>query len=337
MQRISLLRPFGERARTYNFVNSPFVTGEAALSFSIGVLAYRFLLGAYPFIGEDDVEVNSRIRNRRATPPSLQRPEIVPELSALVMRSIDRPGKQKAPSIEEWDAGLFRALAGGYRREVSAGERVAAESQARDKTARTERSYRRAVFFQRQWRLIAVIAGIVALVGAVLGSILSNVLAPRPTKGFPPRRVVETFYSSMNALDQTTMEACVVNKAGQGEVNEATILFVMSRQTVGYEGKSYILSAADWDKEGRPAVSADYTIYGAIVRSTVEEQGEPTPTYLVTYQKWAPQSESADGSGDRAKRSYGYDRVDRAKLRKDRGDWVIYELDRLSSTPVGAF
>jgi hypothetical protein len=332
MQRIAVLRPYSERVCTFNFVNNPDVSGARAQSFTIGVILYRMLLGAFPFTGEDDVAVNSRIRSLRITPPSLQRPEIAPELSSAVVRALDRSGKN-VPTLEEWDAVLFRAIAGGHLREVSASDRATAAAQAKASTERSQRAFRRAVFLQRYWRLLAISAGVLVVVGSVVGSILSNVLAPRVTKGFTPYKVVETFYSSMNTMDHMTMEDCVVDKAGQGEVNEAMNLFVMTRMTVGYEGKSYILNAAEWEKAGRPQLSADNSIYGAILREIKEEAGEPEPVYLVTYQKWAPQPE--EGVGDeQSTKSYGYDRTDRVLLRRDKGDWVIFRIERLVSTPV---
>lgn len=332
MQRIAVLRPYTERVRTFHFVNNPDVSGARAQSFSIGVLLYRMLLGSYPFTGQDDVEVNSRIRNLRITPPSLQKPEISTELSSAVVRALDRSGKN-VPTLDEWEAVLFRAITGGHLREVSAADRASAAAQAKDRTERSQKAFRRALFLQRYWRLMAIVGGVLVVVGSVVGSILSNVLAPRVTKGFSPQEVVETFYGAMNTMDHMTMEDCVVDKAGQGEISEAMNLFVMTRMTVGYEGRSYVLSAADWAKEGRPELSADKSLYGAIVSEVKVEAGEPAPVYLVTYQKWAPQPE--EGVGDeQSVKSYGYDRTDRVLLRKDKDDWVIYRIERVSSTAV---
>lgn len=334
MQRIAVLRPYAERVRTFNYINNPDLSGERAQTFSLGVLLYRMLLGSYPFTGEDDVAVHSRIRSLRVTPPSLTKPEISPDLSSAVVRALDRAGKG-APTLDEWDALLFRAISGGHLREVSASARESAAARARETTERSEKAFRRAVFLQRYWRLMAMVGGVLVVVGSVAASILSNVLAPRVTRGYGPQKVVETFYGSMNTLDHMTMEDCVVDKAGQGEVNEAMNLFVMSRMTVGYEGKSYIVNAAEWDKEKRPQLSADKTLYGTIVREVREEAGEPAPVYLVSYQKWAPQPEEG-GNDEQSTGSYGYDRTDRVRLRKDKGDWVIYRIERVASTPAGS-
>jgi len=98
MQRIAMLRPYSERVRTFNFINSPDLSGEQAQCFSLGALAYRMLLGSYPFTGEDDVAVHFRIRHLRITPPALQKPGISPELSSAILRSSTRPGRTRRNS-----------------------------------------------------------------------------------------------------------------------------------------------------------------------------------------------------------------------------------------------
>jgi len=330
MQRIEMLRPFDERVRTYFVVNNPEVSGEKAWSFAIAALAYRMLLGSYPYVGEDDVAVNNRIRNYRVTPPALQKPEIKPELSDAIVRSLERSGRDSL-SLQAWDALLFRLLTDGYRREPSGAEKEKAAAEAKERTERSERGFRRAVFFQKNWRLMGIIGGVLVVVGAIAGSILSNVLAPRVTRGYTPEKVVETFYTSMNTLDHMTMEDCVIGNAGKGEVNEAMNLFVMSRVTVGYEGKSYILSASEWDKQGRPELAPDQQLYGVVLESVTATGGGSNPVFLVKYQKWTPEPER---EGEEQKQAYGYERTDRVSLKQDKGDWVIYEIDRLSSTPV---
>jgi hypothetical protein len=177
---------------------------------------------------------------------------------------------------------------------------------------------------------MAIVGSVLVVVGSVVGSILSNVFAPPVTRGYTPRQVTEAFYDAMNDLDHTTMEDATVDRAGAGEINEAMNLFVMSRVTMGYEGVSYIISAKGWDERGRPEISPRETLYGAIIREVVEEQGEPQPVYRVRYEKWAPASESSEAG----RRSEGALFVDRVRLRQDRQDWFIYEITRLETGPV---
>ena len=62
--------------------------------------------------------------------------------------------------------------------------------------------------------MAAVVAAAAIAAGALAGTVLKNVLAPRVTRGYAPDKVVQTFYTSMNTLDHSTMQACVVGGAG---------------------------------------------------------------------------------------------------------------------------
>ncbi|OHD73812.1 MAG: hypothetical protein A2177_15695 [Spirochaetes bacterium RBG_13_68_11] len=111
-------------------------------------------------------------------------------------------------------------------------------------------------------------------------------------------------------------------------------LYVLSRVQMGYEGKANTVPADQWDQAGRPALKAGTAVYGVTDLAIIEQSGEPAPVYRVSYEKWSP--DTGDGSGD------GTDPgtttistlrrkiVDRVSLRSDKGDWVIFRLDRLS-------
>jgi hypothetical protein len=149
--------------------------------------------------------------------------------------------------------------------------------------------------------------------------------------------VVETFYASMNTLDLTAMQACVVGRAGKGEVDEATTLYVTSRVTQGYEGRSNVINAAEWDRSGRPPIAPPMTLYGVTGLSVTEEQGEPGPVYLVKYDKWSPATPADTAPGlDAVPRSEGHAVTDRVWMRQDRQDWVVFRIDRLGSTELPA-
>jgi hypothetical protein len=136
----------------------------------------------------------------------------------------------------------------------------------------------------------------------------------------------------MNNLDETTMQACVVGRAGRGEIDEATALYVTSRVAQGYEGHSNVISAAEWDKAGRPPLAPLRTMYGVTGLTITAEQGEPSPVFLVKYDKWnpAPPAEATAGA-DVVPRSEGHSVTDRVWMKTDRGDWVISRIDRLDS------
>jgi hypothetical protein len=145
---------------------------------------------------------------------------------------------------------------------------------------------------------------------------------------------VETFYTSINSMNHTLMEDCVVDKAGKGEINEAMNLYVLSRVQMGYEGKANTVPADQWDRAGRPALKAGTAVYGVTDLAIFEESGEPAPVYRVSYEKWSPDTGGSSGdSGNLGETTLSTLRrkiVDRVSLRSDKGDWVIFRLDRLS-------
>jgi hypothetical protein len=138
------------------------------------------------------------------------------------------------------------------------------------------------------------------------------------------------------------MEDCVVDKAGQGDITEAMNLYVISRVQMGYEGKANPMPADEWDKAGRPALPAGTSVYGVTDLQITEEAGEPDPVYLVSYEKWSPDTSAeagsdAGGGSDVATVGTLHRKiVDRVWLRRDKGDWVIYRLDRLSQETLAA-
>jgi hypothetical protein len=217
-------------------------------------------------------------------------------------------------------------------------QRQAALLAAESREQSAGRSFRRRRFWQRNWRVAAIVAAVAILLGALGGTILKNVLAPRVTKGFPPQKVVETFYSSMNTLDHTTMQACVVGPAGRGEIDEVTTLYVTSRVTQGYEGRSSVVSAAEWDEAGRPPLVPPSSLYGVTGLTVHEEQGAPTPVFLVVYDKWnpAPPPDTVGGSVDFVPQSEGHTTRDRVSMKLDRGDWVISRIERIGRADLPA-
>jgi len=140
----------------------------------------------------------------------------------------------------------------------------------------------------------------------------------------------------MNSLDHQAMQSCVIGRAGQGEINEVTMLYVTSKVTQGYQGKSTIISAADWDGRGRPKLESPSSLYGVTGLAVMQEQGEPAPVFKAQYDKWNPSQPSDTGSAaaQTAPKSEGHRVTDRVWLKQDKGDWVIYRIERLQQDPL---
>jgi hypothetical protein len=330
------MRPFESNRETFECLNHPDLKGERRAVFAVCAALYRILSGRFPFHGDDAEVLHAQARSLEIPPPALLVPGLDQEASELIMAGLGK-GKQGAPSLTL----LAQALDSWQTREIvrppTEEQKKGALEEAQSRKASADRSFRRRRFWQRNWRMAAIIAVAVIVVGAVAGTVLKNVLAPRPTRGFSAAKVVETFYTSMDTLDHTTMQACVIGKAGDAEVNETMTLYVTSRVTMGYEGRSNVLSAAEWDKAGRPPIAPPGALYGVTGLSLTKEQGEPSPVFLVTYQKWNPAARpETDLSDNTPPRSEGHAVTDRVWLKQDRGDWVIYRISHLKSTELTA-
>jgi hypothetical protein len=329
MREVRGVRPFAENRDTFETLNHPDLGGEALASFTLGVCVYRAAVGRFPFSGADEEEIHERARKLAIQPPARLVPGVREEASALVMAALGR--QRGVPArIGDWRAGFRSWTREGIVRPVDEAERgrMAGEAASRERGA--AKRFQTRTFWQKNWRIVAIVAAVVIVIGGVLGSILSGVFAPRATKGYAPRKVVQTFYTSMNGMNHSLMEACVVDKAGQGEINEAMNLYVMSRVQMGYEGKANTVQADEWDAAGRPALTSGTTVYGVTGLETVEDSGEPAPVYRVTYEKWTPDSGDSTQAASSTLGTLHRKLVDRVALRKDKGDWVIFRIDRLS-------
>ena len=310
-------------------LNHPDLAAAERLSATLAILSYRAVTGAYPFpaAGEDDLR--TQMRRLEVVPAGLRAPGTDRELAALIDRAL-RPGRhEQRPGLQEWAAVLERVTREPEPAPVTAAAAAELQAKAREMQAKYELAFRRRVFLQRNLRTIVVVSVAVAALGGILGSIIANQFQPRATRGFSPRQVVEVFYASIGALDHVTMEDAVIDGAGQGLINEAVNLFVMSRVTQGYEGRSNIMNAAEWVAAGKPELPAGVGVYGASELEIAAEQGAPQPVFRVTYLMWRPGGE--DGSGPRGALQQGVPRSERVFLRQDRDDWVIFQFQEIAA------
>jgi hypothetical protein len=342
MREIRDLNSFAQRRDTYESINHPDLKGEALASFSIAALLYRISTGRFPFTGRDAEEIHEQARKLEIDAPSGIVPELDPELSALVMAGLGKSRRGTVP-LAEWSERLDAWQKKELFRVLPPGEKEKALHEAESREQASGKSFRRRMFWEKNWKIIGVIVIAAAVAAAGAGSILRNMLAPRITRGYAPQKVVETFYDSMNSLDHQSMQSCVIGRAGQGEINEVTVLYVTSRVTQGYQGKSTIVSAADWDKRGRPKLESPSSLFGVTGLSVTKEQGEPAPVFRAQYDLWNP-AQPADVPGglattggapaQAAPKSEGHRVTDRVWLKQDKGDWVIYRIDRLRQDPL---
>jgi len=328
------LRPFEANRETFECLNHPDLKGPQRTAFGVAAALFRIITGRFPFWGSDVGDLHEQVRTLAIEPPAGLVPGLEQEVSDTIMAGLGR-GRRGTISLAEIAEGLDRWQTQDLVHPLSEEQRRSALLAAGAREISAQRSFRRRRFWQRNWRVAAVVTTAVILVAALGGTVLRNVLAPRVTHGYPPRRVVETFYASMNTLDHTTMQACVVGGAGRGEIDEVTTLYVTSRVTQGYEGRSNVISAAEWDKAGRPPLAPPAMLYGVTGLSVTQEQGEPGPVFLVKYVKWNPAASADSATGaDVVPQSEGHAVTDRVWMKTDRGDWVISRIERLERLEI---
>ncbi len=330
------LRPFEANRDTFEVISHPDLKDEQLASFSISALLYRASTGRFPYGGSTAEEIHEEVRKREILPPDRIVPELSPDFSKSIMSCLSGQHSQII-RLDRWKELADSWIAKPPLRELSQEEKEQIAREAATQGRAANRRYRRRVFWQRNRMTVAIVAGICLIAGAVLGTILKGVLAPRPTHGFSPQKVVETFYNSMNTLDQTVISACVIGKAGRTETTEVTNLYVISRMNLGYTGKSSIISASDWDAKGRPKPAPGISVYGVTNLTVTWEQGPPNPVFLARYEKWRPATPPDDSNQPPQTPTPSFEGssvTDRLSLKQDRGDWVIFDIERLKEEPI---
>jgi hypothetical protein len=314
MRQARAIQPEEHRRRTFEALNHPDSRGP---SYCLAAMLYRLVAGDYPFAAGSGEEMRRRARELRLAPLSLIRPEVREEVSAAVMDGLGR-GRGAPPTLERWAALLQEWEAGGLYRELPEAEARELAGRARREEAQAGRAYRRGVFWQRHWKTVLLVAAIAAAAGIFSGTVLRNLLAPRSTRGLSPREVVETFYRGANTLDHERMQDCVAGRAGKGLIDQVIHVYVVSRVNLGYEGRSLIRSAEEWDRAGRPAVSPPDSVFGVTDLDIAPLQGQAEPSFQASYRLWTPDPDQ--GTVSRAAR-------ERVFLRQQGGAWVIYRIE----------
>ena len=336
MEKVNAFQPVAERLAWMERFNHPDSSGAQAISFSLAILAYRLVAGEYPFAGGSPEELRTAVRERPPAGLQARRPELRTEVVELISDTlVSTPAGR--PALAAWKEALRDWQARGTSEKIDETERARRRELAARRDKRSSGSYSSREFWRKNGMRVALIAAGLALVGSLAGSILGNLLKPRAIHGFPPERVVETFYGGINKLDHLTMEDCLIDGAGKSYVNEAMNLFVISRMRMSVENADPIVDARVWDERGRPVPAAGKLIYGVVglaVRESAAPPGEKA--FEASFERWGPRIEELP-SGDQSSgaASSGTRIVEKLSLRKHKEDWLIYRIERLEEKPVG--
>lgn len=345
-------------------------SGADADAFAAAAMAYRIFAGDGPFgdgrfAGRSGGEAPSAeaaadalradIREGLCLPARLAAPALRRDAAELLDRTLGpapsggRGAGGKGPDAS--DASRSQGALGDLERLL--GERGSGGPErfleAVPTAALAELAQERDRFIRRRGTLVArrrflrrnavAIAAVFALIlGAVLaGRSIAAGRASRPTTaGLAPLEVAAAYYGAFGALDHEMMEACTVDKAGEGDVGAVLNLFVISRVREAYERKSTVISAEAWIADGSP--ETDATVFGVtdLELETLggwESEGELT--VRARYRFWYPQDRRQDEAAPAAQDRDPAPRAPAAAARTDtlrivlrKGLWRIAELRR---------
>ena len=308
----------------------PDVPTEQEPSFALAVTAYRCLTERFPYSAETEEDLRERMRTGHVERPMYIRPEIREEISDALHGALRDP-QSRLPSLEEWEAHFTEWLTTGPYRALSEEGRLEVQAKAEAERASLNRAFRRQEYFRRNWKRLVAITLVAILVGTIPATVIYNNLQPSPTAGLPPDEVVRAFYTSITALDHQTMEGATVEGAGSGLIDEVTGVYVFARMRLAVELREAFLDPQPWREQGMPRLEDGRSVYG-IANFMIEAQRSPDPeeeVFRVRYEKWSPQQPTSEERADAAVRvPEGQLITERVFLRRERGDWVIYRIDR---------
>lgn len=300
--------------------NHPDLREEGALSFTIGVLLYNKLTQRMPFQGASTVDIHFQIREQQFSPIEYFCPELNPQLSQMINRSI----RGEVTSLQEWEELLKILHTAPLYRALTREEKEDLLKKGKHLYKRTKRKFNRQVFFRKyQMRLITLglIGGVLCF---ILGITLKNILKPRETAGFSQERVIESFYHAIDDLRPDLLRDCIESGVAREIVSMVETLYVTTRMQIAKGGGLAIVKAQEWiDAERSPDFVQNKAVYG-IANLVIERLGPNE--FIATYEFWIP----ADTEITESLPYIGNKKTDRLLLTKDDQGWLIKKLEEKS-------
>lgn len=311
----------GHALQTFGAIQHPFLEDQISCSFSFAALLYKVFTGQYPFLADTHEDIKSRMEIGTVPPPHLLKFDLRQDISQWL---VDVLQGKVTPTFKGWQKALTDWQKNGVTASSESTSRMTSE-QAQRKIATIYKTHQRKVFVQtHRWLLISLACGFLVVFG-IAYHFLSIWLEPRVTQGFPPYQVVETFYQSINTMDFMTMQDCVIDDAGDSEIDEASHMQVLVKMNQVYNMGEGLVNATEWEKLGKPKLPPERLIYGITDFSVKELSPEPKPIFQVSYTKWTPNPSSKKPNSAVINKQTPMENV--VYLTQDGDDWVIYQID----------
>jgi hypothetical protein len=321
----------------------PDLTGEDADVFAAAAMLYRIVCGEPPYPAEDLERLHADIREAVYTPPSLIVPGLDAGIAGLITSALAPVSASvKRPSLEEFSGKIGPPHSGGPERffhPVSDEERAKIQAERKQFDRKKAARVKTRRFIRRNAAIISGVIITLAALSLVAGSIIKGREDLPTTRGMSPQEVIAAYYSGFETLDHTLMEACVVDKAGKGDIDMVTNIFVISKVREAYEMKRPVIAAREWLNAG--AAPTDLTVTGVTdlrIEGEDEDESDGEVRYRTAYTLWLPgayMGEGGAGSPEEFSETAAVPALpaktpvtDEVRLVLRKGAWRIAEIQR---------
>lgn len=303
--------------------NSPGLGGDAGRSFTIAALAYKILTGHIPFPGEDEEEIEKLISKKSYSSPLLAEPKLDDHFVKLMDDSFAGKG-----TLGLWRDMLGKWISKGIEKENLAEDEIQSIREFEEKReSRRLKGLSAGSFFNRNSAKLIAGAVVLAILGLIIQAPLSKYLAPPATEGMSQKEVVELYYSCFTTLDTEVLEDTITSKAGKGDINEISTIYVTTRVRTSYEGTTGMVQPEQWIAEGMNPVPPGVQIWGI---SDLKIRAAGTDMFEATYIKWTP-AIVQDIDSTEPRLPVGSLVRDRLHLSVKKDAWIIDQLQREKS------
>ncbi len=319
--------------KKHQLINNPYLNKYSEKnSYSILILIYRLLTGKFPFESNSEEEILNKIRILNVIPPKLLNPEIKKKISDHIS-SLFKNNKYTDLSLLDWQKFFKKISNENIIEKISDKEKENYLEKYEKQKETLNNNFKKKIFWEKNNKRILAITIISIILCTSLFYYIKNLNKPRVIKDFPPEKVVETFYLSINKLDHLTMEECVINKAGKSDIDTVLSLYLNHKQSLAYTKESMIAFADEWDKKGRPIINPPSFIFGILNLNIKQESFDLEPVFIVNYEKWLPDINQNEINEKRIQNKR-YKIKDKLFLKKHKNYWLIYKLDRIEKNEI---
>ena len=295
--------------------------GNEGRSFTIAALAYKTITGENPFSGENEEDIDKLISKKNYKSPLLTEPLLKKEICSLIDDSFDGKGTLELwrDILNSWNTygAIDSSLSMKEKDEI-------AEAQIKIDQRRIRRTKISDFFFNNKTKLIISLVSLI-VVGTVLQAPISKYLEPPVTLGMTQKEVVELYYQSFKDLDTEIIEDCITSKAGKGDINEVSTIYVTSKVRTSYEGNSGLIDPEQWISDGMKPQLPGFQVWGISDLKIIRKSND---TFVATYRKWQP-AMSDDIEDNTAKLPVGTKIEDTLHLSIIDEAWKIDQLNRV--------